>query len=243
MNETVALVTGANRGIGRAFVEALAGAGAERIYASARAAGSLDELVAIDPDRIVPVVLDVTDDWQITAAAARAGDVTLLVNNAGVGLYAKTIDDDGFEAAHTEMDVNYYGVVRMMRAFAPVLKGNGGGTIVNILSVGALLGFPFAGTYFASKAAAWSATQSARAELRPAGTQVIGVFPGPIDTRMAEGVEMEKAPPSVVATATLAAIAEGVEEVFPDPMAKEFREALAADPKALERQFGEMPAE
>jgi NAD(P)-dependent dehydrogenase (short-subunit alcohol dehydrogenase family) len=240
---SVALVTGANRGIGRAFVEALQAAGARKIYAAARDTASLDETVAADPKRIVPIALDVTDTKAIRRAVAQASDVTLLVNNAGVAGFAGFIAADSVESARAEMEVNYFGTLDIIRAFAPVLKANGGGAIINLGSIASHVNFPLLGSYSASKAATHSLTQGVRAELRAQGTQVIGVYPGPVDTDMAATFEMDKVPPAQIAEAALTAVAENIEDVFPDQMAADLHSGLLRDPKAVEAQVGEMLSE
>lgn len=237
---SVALVTGANRGIGKAIVEALHKAGAKRIYAAARDVESLRPVVAIDEMRIVPLALDVTDAAQVRAAAARAGDVTLLVNNAGVAVFGGLISAETLAGARAEMEVNYFGVLTVTRAFAPVLKANGGGAIVNLASIAAHVNFPALGSYSASKAAVHSLTQGLRAELRAQGTRVVGVYPGPVETDMAKDFDAPKVPPAQIAEAALKAVADGTEDVFPDPMATELWGSLRHDPKAVEKQVGQM---
>src|SRR5262245_64984419 len=170
----VALVTGANRGIGAAFVSGLLEAGAQRVYAAAR---DLQTLVSAERDaRIVPIALDITDDASVQAAAARLADVDLLVNNAGVALGARLIGAADLSSARQEMEVNYFGLLRMCRAFAPILAANGGGTLINVLSILARVASPAVGSYSASKASALSLTQAVRAELQAQGTRVIGVL-------------------------------------------------------------------
>ncbi len=239
---SVALVTGANRGIGKAYVEALVKAGASRIYATARSMETLKDIVAIAPDRIIPVALDVTNSEQVNAAAHTAHDVTLLINNAGVigsgGLFiANTV-----ETAQWEMNTNYFGTLSMVRTFAPILKQNGGGAIVNMLSVVSVANAPVFSSYSASKAALHSLTQGIRAELSSQGTRAIGVFPGPVDTAMTEGMPMDKAAPSEVAKATLQAIEQGIDDVYPDPVSQDVFSELQFPLKAVEKQFaGWMP--
>ena len=235
-----ALVTGSNRGIGRAYVEALQQVGAKRIYAAARQTASVDDLAASDPDRIVPLALDITDDEQIAAAASIAGEVNLLINNAGIARSASFTTAESLEPARAEMETNYFGTLAMIRAFAPVLVANGGGAIVNVLSISALVSFPMIGSYSASKAAVHSLTQAVRADLRPQGTAVVGVYPGPVDTDMAKGLEMQKATPAQVAEATLTALAEGTDEVFPDPMAAQISSGLQQNAAATARRVAAM---
>ncbi|MGL4619461.1 MAG: SDR family NAD(P)-dependent oxidoreductase, partial [Chroococcidiopsis sp.] len=170
IQESVVLVTGANRGIGAAYVEALINAGARRVYAAARSLDSLKDVVAIAPDRIIPIALDVTNLDQVKAAAQTAQDVTILINNAGVlgtgGLFTAT----SVETAQWEMNTNYFGTLSMTRAFAPILKQNGGGAMVNMLSIVSVVNAPVFGSYSASKAALYSLTQDVRAELAAQGT-------------------------------------------------------------------------
>jgi NAD(P)-dependent dehydrogenase (short-subunit alcohol dehydrogenase family) len=236
---TIALVTGANRGIGRAFVEQLLADGASKIYAGARNTTDLAPLVSLDPERVVPIKLDVTRPADVAAAVDAAGDVTLVVNNAGVFTSGSVLDSTE-DSVRRDMEVNYFGTLAVSRAFAPVLEGNGGGALVNVLSVVSLASMPALGGYNASKAAAWSLTQSLRAELGKRGIAVVSVFPGPIDTDMAKDIPMEKTSPRVVAQEVLEGLEAGAEDIFPDPMAKQVQAGWSADPKALERQFGAM---
>jgi len=240
IKNSVAFVSGANRGIGLAFVEELVKAGAAKVYAAARDPKNLSALSAISPDVVVPIVLDVTKPDIIGAAAEKYGDVNLLINNAGIAGFASFMAAEDTGAARAEMETNYFGTLNMIRAFAPVLSANGGGGIVNLASVAGLANFPALGSYSASKAAVHSLTQGVRAELAAQGTLVMGVYPGPIDTDMAANVQMEKTPPDTVAKNVLDAIEAGEEDVYPDPMAVEFHAGLLADPKAIERNAGEM---
>jgi NAD(P)-dependent dehydrogenase (short-subunit alcohol dehydrogenase family) len=235
-NATV-LVTGANRGIGKAYVEALVAAGASRIYAAARSIESLKEVVTLAPDRIVPIALDVTDPAQIEAAAQTANDVTLLINNAGAIGSGGSFVANSIETAQLEMNTNYFGTLLMVRTFAPILKRNGGGAIVNMLSVVSVANAPVFSSYSASKAALHSLTQGIRAELAQQGTQVIGVFPGPVDTAMAEGLEIEKAAPIAVAKATLDAIERGIDDVYPDSVSQNVFATISEPLKGAEKMF------
>lgn len=234
---SIAFVTGANRGIGKADVEALVKAGASRIYATARSIESLKDIVAIAPDRIIPIALDITNPEQVNEAAQQAQDVTLLINNAGVLGAGGLFVDNSVETAQWEMNTNYFGTLSMVRAFAPILKSNGGGAIVNILSVVAVANAPVFSSYSASKAALNSLTQGIRAELVSQGTHVIGVFPGPVDTDMAEAVPMDKIAPSEVANLILQAVEQGIEDVYPDPVSQGVFSEIHALLKAVEKQF------
>jgi len=237
---SIAFVTGANRGIGKAFVDALVKSGAEKIYACARDVSTLSEMVAADGGRIIPVALDVTKPDQISAAAKEADDVTLLINNAGVAMFQGLIAAADIEAARTEMEVNYFGPLNVTRAFAPILAANGGGGVINLASIASHANFPALGSYSASKAAVHSLTQGIRAELAAGGTQVTGVYPGPVDTDMAANFPMDKTPPLEVAETILAAVEAGDEDVYPDVVSVELHTGLLADPKAVEKQVGEM---
>jgi len=242
IENSVALVTGANRGIGRAFVEELLAAGAARIYAAARKPESLARLVKAGNGRVIAVGLDVTDAAE-AASAARNRDVTLVINNAGVAHLAGVTSEPDNDKARQEMETNYFGVLNVVRAFAPVLAGNGGGAIINIASIASHVNFPSLATYSASKAAAHSLTQALRAELAGQGTQVVGVYPGPVDTDMAADIQMAKVTPGSVARAALVALQADEEDVFPDPMSAAMRAGLLADPKAVERQAAGTPLE
>lgn len=239
-----ALVTGANRGIGRAITEALLERGVRRVYAGARRAESLDGLVEAYGDRVVPVTLDVTDSEAIRRTAEVVGDVDLLINNAGVAAYG----DSGFEdrrwleAGRAEMEVNVFGTFELTQALAPILGRNGGGAIVNIISIAGLTMFPSFLSYSLSKAALHSLTQATRVFLGGQGTLVIGVYPGPVDTDMAAAITLDKVSPESVAGAILDGIEAGVEEIYPDPMAQQFGAAYSSAPKELERQVAAMVA-
>jgi NAD(P)-dependent dehydrogenase (short-subunit alcohol dehydrogenase family) len=242
IHNSVAFVTGANRGIGKAFVEALVRSGASRIYATARSIESLTDVVALAPDRIIPIALDVTDLDRVNAAAQAAQDVTLLINNAGVIGSGGLFTPNSVETAQWEMNTNYFGTLSMVRTFAPILKGNGGGAIVNMLSVVSVANAPVFASYSASKAALNSLTQDIRAELAAQGTQVVGVFPGPVATAMTEGLPVDKAEPIDVAQAVLQAVAAGLEDVYPDPVSQSAFAAISAPLKAVEKMFaGWMP--
>lgn len=240
IQESVAFVTGANRGIGKAYVEALIQAGVRRVYVAARNVDTLSDVVAIAPNRIIAIALDVTNSDQVNAAAQAAQDVTLLINNAGVIGSGGLFTPKSVETAHWEMNTNYFGTLSMVRAFVPILKSNGGGTIVNLLTIASVVNVPVFSSYSASKAALYSLTQGARAELAAQGTQVIGVFPGPVDTAMSEGVPLDKVAPIEVAKATLHAIEQGMEEVYPDPVSQSVFANLQAPLKDVEKQFAGM---
>src|SRR5947207_14420868 len=180
-----ALVTGANRGLGAAVAQALLDSGAT-VYGGARDPGSITN------DRLVPVRLDVTNDDDVAHAARTCTDVSIVVNNAGILRQSASLAEGGIEAARAEMETNYFGSMRVARAFAPILRDNGGGALVNVLSVLSFISMPQGATYSASKSAAWSLTNALRIELRRQGTLVVAVHAGFIDTDMAAGVSAEK---------------------------------------------------
>jgi NAD(P)-dependent dehydrogenase (short-subunit alcohol dehydrogenase family) len=223
----VALVTGANRGLGRAFARALLDAGAAKVYAAAREPGSVT-----DPD-VVPVRLDVTDHAQVAALARELTDVTIVVNNAGVGLAATAIGGDDLERHRAEFEVNYFGPLAVSRAFAPVLAANGGGAIVTMLSALSWVAFPAFGNYSATKSAAWALTNALRTQLRGQGTQVVGVHAGFIDTDMVAAVDAPKVAPEDVARRMVEGLAAGAEEVLADDTARAVKAALPHDLEAL----------
>jgi NAD(P)-dependent dehydrogenase (short-subunit alcohol dehydrogenase family) len=237
---STALVTGANRGIGRAITEALLAAGAAKVYAAARNTTGLGKLKQQYGARVELLTLDVTNGDQVAAAAARATDVDLLINNAGVvsaPLNASIADAGHFEAGRQEMEVNYFGVLRLVQAFAPVLAKNGGGAIANISSVVGLSNFPVLASYSASKAAVRSLTQAARVHLADQGTQVFGIYPGPVDTDMGAEIPLEKVSAASVADAILEGIDAGTLEIYPDPFATQFGQQFEASPAGVERHI------
>jgi len=231
------LVTGANRGIGEAFVRAFIAAGASRVYAGSRDRANAQHLLAEAPDVVVAVELDVTDPEQVAAAARRCGDISILVNNAGQFTMRRLIEASDMSGARAEMEVNYFAPLAMCRAFAPILGRHPQSAIANVLSSGGLVAVPGMGGYSPSKFAARAMSTCVRAELAAQNTSVTALIVGSVDTRMASHVEGFKEPPSVIAAAGLKAIARGVDEVDTDFMAINVRASLARDPKALELQM------
>ncbi len=223
---SVALVTGTTRGIGKAYVRALMERGARKVYATGR------NPEAIEIDGVERIGLDITDPVQVAAAAAIAGDATILINNAGIATNQSLMVGDP-ELIRLEMDTHFFGLLRMVRAFAPILAGNGGGAIVNMLSVTSWFSYPGAEAYSAAKAAAWSLTNSIRLELASQNTLVVGVQLGATDTDMMKGVDIPKNDPANVANAALDAIEAGDWEVLADEMTRQIKSALSLDPKAL----------
>jgi NAD(P)-dependent dehydrogenase (short-subunit alcohol dehydrogenase family) len=228
---SVALVTGANRGIGAAIVDAFVAAGASRVYAGMR------RVVPSSSPRVVPIALDITNEAQIRDAARACGDVDILVNNAGIAAGQPFLRASDPDAADREMRVNYFGTLAMCRAFAPIVSRAGGGAIVNVLSILSQVSLPAVASYSATKAAAYSLTQALRAELR--GTLVVGVMPAFVDTDMAKRVPLPKLGPGALAAEIVRALEDGIEDVYPGQAAAIIAE-LRSDPKGVERRFAGM---
>lgn len=240
INGCVGLVTGANRGLGEAFVRELLKAGARKVYAGSREAAAAAHLVQEAPGRCVAIELDVTDPAEVTAAAGQCDDVSLLVNNAGLFANRLLIGSPDLGAARQEMEVNYFGTLSMCRAFAPVLARNGGGAIVNVLSAAAIVSVPNMGGYGPAKAATRSLSGAVRAELAGQGTLVTALIVGSVDTRMASHVQGAKERPEDIARAGLKAVERSIEEMDTDRMAVEVRASLQLDPKGLEKRMARM---
>ena len=237
IQDSTVLVTGANRGIGKAFAEALLERGATKVYAAVR------DVASITDPRLVPIQLDVTDPDRVAAVARQLDDVEVVVNNAGV-LNVSFPLSASLDDARVELETNYLGLVSMTQAFAPVLERNGGGAFVNMLSVFSWVATPLLSTYSASKAAAWSFTNAARIELRRQGTQVVGVYAGPVDTDMAASFDLEKIPPATVATSALDALEADEPEAVVDDYSRAVKAGLSDDQGTLypqiEREFLEL---
>jgi NAD(P)-dependent dehydrogenase (short-subunit alcohol dehydrogenase family) len=224
ISESVALVTGANRGLGKARVQALRAAGCAKLYAAARDINTIAEM-----DGVIPILLDITKSDQVAAGAAQCRDVTLLINNAGVAGFTPALDAPTMDNARREMETNYFGTLAMCRSFAAVLKANGGGALVNVLSVVSWSNVPMQGTYCASKSAEWSLTKAVRFELRAQGTRVSGVYAGYIDTAMTTSIDLPKSTPEAIAARMLAGIQAGEEEILADERAETIRAQLLKD--------------
>lgn len=218
----VALVTGANRGIGKAILEGLLKEGAAKVYAAVRNTSSVAGLIDAYGDRVVPLEFDLTKPELIENAAKVASDVSLVVNNAGVLKTTTALSEDALNSLEFEMTANVYGLIRVAQAFSPVLKANGGGALVQLNSVASLKSFPQFTTYCASKAAAYSVTQALKEMLKEQGTMVVSVHPGPISTDMGDAAGFEEIgePPELVADGIVAALKSGEFHVFPDSLAK-----------------------
>ncbi len=224
IQNAVALVTGANRGLGLAFTQALLTAGASKVYAAARDPASVKQA------GVVPVRLDVTNAGEVAAAAGELGDVTLVINNAGIIRGSGFLGETGIEAVRAELETNFFGPVHVSRAFAPILARNGGGAIVNVLSALSWVAFPSSSTYSASKAAAWAFSNGLRNELRGQGTQVLALHVGYMDTDMVRDVAAPKSKPDDVARQVLEALEAGKSEILADEVSRRIKQNLSAEP-------------
>jgi NAD(P)-dependent dehydrogenase (short-subunit alcohol dehydrogenase family) len=220
---SVALVTGANRGLGQVYARELVRRGAAKVYGAAR------DPAAVTEPGVTPIGLDITDPARVAQVAGECPDTSLLVNNAGVMKASTFIGAPSLDAARQEMETNYFGTLSMCRAFAPVLAANGGGAIVNMLSITSFYTNPFNSSYGASKAAAWSLTNGLRIELHHQGTLVVAVHSGFIDTDMAAGIDLPKIGPESVAQQAFDAVeADGI-EVLADERTRAVKAELSRD--------------
>ncbi|MBK0393799.1 SDR family oxidoreductase [Ramlibacter algicola] len=224
LEDAVVLVTGANRGIGLAFARAALARGARKVYAGVR------DPSRVDVPGVQPIRLDVTSDTDVAAAVAACGDVSIVVNNAGIATFGGVMVDGSLQSAREQMEVNYFGLLRMSQAFAPVLARNGGGALVNVLSVASWINRPTLGVYGSTKSAAWGLTNSLRHELREHGTQVLGAHFGFVDTDLTRGIDAPKSTPDAIAARVLDALEAGAEEALADEITLQVKRGLSADP-------------
>ncbi|MDP3832872.1 MAG: SDR family oxidoreductase [Hydrogenophaga sp.] len=222
-NATV-LITGANRGIGLAFAREALARGAQKVYAGARKPAS------VTLPGVEPIALDVNDPEQVAAAARHAGDVTLLINNAGVASLGGFLAEGSIDAARAQMETNFFGPLRVSQAFAPVLASHGGGAILNVLSIASWINSPMLSVYGASKSAAWALTNGLRNDLRAQGTQVLGLHMGFVDTDLTRGIEMPKTTPEDIVRRAFDALEAGAEEVLGDELTQQVKRGLSAEP-------------
>ncbi|RWR16207.1 SDR family NAD(P)-dependent oxidoreductase [Microbacterium enclense] len=232
IQNATALVTGANRGIGKAIATELVRRGARKVYATARIPESID-IAGVEV-----LALDITDSGSVAAAARAATDVTLLVNNAGVSTFAPLVAGD-LADIRREMDTNYWGTLSMVRAFAPVLAANGGGALLNVLSVMAWLGYEHSNGYGASKAAGWALTNGVRIELAAQGTQVSGLILASTDTDMMASIDVEKNRPEDVAATAIDGVAAGALEIIADDQSAAVKASLSGDPAEFYSGFAQ----
>ncbi|MBV9362662.1 MAG: SDR family oxidoreductase [Solirubrobacterales bacterium] len=226
---TIALVTGADRGIGKAFAVALLERGAAKVYAGVRDVATVSDVYP----RLVPVQLDVTDTDRVAAVARDLDDVQLVVNNAGIARPATPLSAE-LNAARAELEVNCLSLIATTQAFAPTLAANGGGAFVNVPSVGSWIASPTLSTYTASKSAAWNYTNSARVELKHQGTHVVGVHVGFVDTNLTAALDLDKIAP---AAAALDAVEAGEPEAIVDELSRQVKASLYDDQHTLYPQI------
>lgn len=222
IDNAIALVTGANRGIGLAFTRELLARGARKVYAGARDPASVT-LPGVEAIR-----LDVTKPGDVAAAAARASDVTLVINNAGIGFFGGFLATDSEDVARRALETNYFGVLRVSKAFAPVLAAHGGGALLNVLSIAAFVNSGQLAPYAASKSAAWSLTNALRHELAAQKTQVLALHMAFVDTDMVRAVDFPKTSPEEIVKRALDGLEAGLDEVLADERTRLVKQGLTA---------------
>lgn len=233
----VALVTGSNRGIGKAIVAELISQGAKKVYAGTRDLSKVADLQEKYGDKLVPIQLDVTNSKDIENAANSISDLEILINNAGILYNGGFFGESDAQAFQNQMNVNVYGLINVSKAFISQLQNHSGSAIVNVSSMAGLGNMPVIGNYSVTKAAVHSITQNFRAELAKDNVLVTGVYPGPIETDMTKGFPMEFDSTENVAKAVVDGLKNGTEDVFPDKMSSQVGPGYFADPKAVEKQF------
>lgn len=220
-NATV-LITGANRGIGLAFAKAALARGARKVYAGAR------DPKSVTLPGVTPLQLDVTSPADVAAAAQAAGDVTLLINNAGIAQFGGFLAADAEARLRQQLETNLFGVLRLSQAFAPVLAANGGGALLNVASVASWISNPTLAVYAATKSAVWSLSNGLRNELRAQNTQVLTLHMGFVDTGMTQGIDVPKATPEDIVSRALDALEAGADEVLADEITQQVQQGLSA---------------
>jgi len=224
LSTSTVFITGANRGLGLALAREALAQGARKVYVAAR------NPQHVDLPGVVPLRLDVTSDADLAELAHRAPDVNLLINNAGVAEFGGFMPANSVAAARRQMEVNFYGPLRVTQAFAPVLAANGGGAVLNVLSVASWINRPLLGVYGATKSAAWALTNGLRHELREQGTLVSGLHVGFIDTDLTTGIDAPKLDAADVAREALQGVAEGREEILVGDLTRQVKAGLTAEP-------------
>lgn len=224
LSTATVFITGANRGLGLALAREALAQGARKVYVAARDPGRIDLPGA------VPVRLDVTSEADLAALAGQAPDVNLLINNAGVAETGGFMPEGSVAAARRQMEVNFYGPLRVTQALAPVLAANGGGAVLNVLSVASWVNRPLLGVYGATKSAAWALTNGLRHELREQGTTVSGLHVGFIDTDLTQGLDVPKLGAAEVAREALQGVADGREEILVGDFTRQVKAGLTAEP-------------
>ena len=224
LENAVVFISGANRGIGLAFAQEALARGARKVYAAAR------DPSGITLPGVVPIRLDVTDAQQVAAAAQACGDVTLLINNAGIANFGGFLGENSIDSARAQMEVNYFGPLRLSLAFAGTLASHGGGAILNVLSIASWINSPLLGVYASTKSAAWGLTNSLRHELRAQHTQVLGLHMGFVDTGMTRDIDFAKSQPIDIVRRALDGLEAGAEEVLADDITQQVKLGLSANP-------------
>jgi NAD(P)-dependent dehydrogenase (short-subunit alcohol dehydrogenase family) len=224
-NATV-LITGANRGIGLAFAKAALARGARKIYAGAR------DTRSVTLPGVAPLHLDVTSPADIAAAVAAAGDVNVVINNAGIAQFGGLLAADAEARLRRQLETNVFGVLRVSQAFAPVLAANGGGALVNVASVASWITSPALAGYAVSKSAVWSLSNGLRNELRGQKTQVLTLHMAFVDTDMTQGIASPKSTPEQIVARALDALEAGADEVLADELTQQVKQGLSAQPGA-----------
>lgn len=224
LDNAIVLVTGANRGIGQVFAQAALARGAKKVYAGARDPSTVTQA------GVVPLKLDVTSDADVAAAVAAAGDVTLVINNAGIAQFGGFLEDGAETRLRQQLETNVFGVLRVSRAFAPVLKANGGGALLNVASIASWISNPLLAVYAATKSATWSLSNGLRHELRAQGTQVLTLHMGFVDTGMTKDVDQPKSSPEQIVAQALDGLEAGADEVLADALTQQVKQGLSAQP-------------
>ncbi len=237
-----ALVSGSNRGIGKAVLKELIAQGVAKVYAGSRDVENLADLQSEYGEKIVPVQLDVTDAKSIAAAAEKIGAVDILINNAGVLVPGGATGANSAESLQENLNTNLFGTINVTNSLLDGFVNQGHGAIVNISSVAGLAHVPMVGSYSVSKAAVHNFTQGLRAELMASNISVIGVYPGPIDTDMMAGADLDKESPENVASIIVNGIENGIEDLFPDPVSEEVEKILKESTKQAEQMLSQYSA-
>jgi NAD(P)-dependent dehydrogenase (short-subunit alcohol dehydrogenase family) len=233
LQNAVVFITGANRGLGLAFAREALARGARKVYAAAR-----------DPSKVtlpgvVPVKLDVTKPEEVAAVARDLKDVTVLINNAGIAELGGFFAEGSAASAQRMMETNFFGPMRLTQAFAPTLAANGGGAVMNVLSVASWINGPLLGAYGATKSAAWALTNGQRIELSEQGTQVVGIHAGFIDTDLTTGIDAPKSTPEAIVKASYDGLESGALQVLSDGISQQVHAGLSAPESVYLRKLGE----
>ncbi len=224
VRDAVVFITGANRGIGLAFAQEALTRGARKVYAGVR------DPASVKLAGVVAVQVDVTDVAEVEAAAKACGDVTLLINNAGIAKFGSFLAEGAVQDTRDQLEVNFFGPLHATRAFAPVLAANGGGAIINVLSIASWVSRPALATYAATKSAAWGLTNGLRNDLREQETQVLALHVGFVDTDLTKGIDAPKSSPEAVVRLTYDGLESGAIEVLADDLTIQVHHGLSADP-------------